>query len=276
MQRIRTPLRAGLLALAATLPGLALAHMTWLLPNHTLVSGRDTTVSVDGAVSEDLFIFERALALGELRVTGPDGKTLPTGTVSSASHRNSFDVALPQEGTYRISAVSQSVMASYVVGTETKRFRGSLEALRKELPADAAVQGVSLQVNRQQTFVSREKPGTVAFAPEGQGLELLPRSAVTDLSDGDRSSFTLLLDGQPAAGVTLTLLREGNRYRYKRGDLTVQTDAQGQFTVTWPEPGRYWLGATVGDRPAPGGAGGTLEQPLRRAGLSATFEVQPR
>ncbi|MFG6447461.1 DUF4198 domain-containing protein [Roseateles sp. BYS180W] len=268
--------RLLLLALAAGLPLAAQAHMTWLLPNLTQLNGKEPVVSVDAVVSEDLFIFERALKLETLRITAPDGRALEVEGRSSARHRESFDLKLSQDGTYRISHISQSLFGSYKLAGETKRFRSTAATLDKDLPAGAELLALTQAVNRQQTFVSKEAPGRVAFAPEGQGLEFLPLGAVTDLSHGDQTRFRLLLDGQPVADAAVKLVREGNRHRYKLGDLTLKTDAQGEFTVAWSEPGRYWLGATVGERPAPGASSGTRQAPLKRASLSATFEVLPK
>jgi len=262
------------LALLAAMAS-AQAHKTWLLPNSSQMEGKAPVVSVDAVVSEDLFSFERALKLDQIRITAPDGSRLQPENRSSARHRESFDVPLTQVGSYRISHFSQSVMASYKQGTETQRFRGSLEAFAKDVPADAELLGVTLSRSRQQTFVSKDEPGQPAFTPEGDGLELQPLSKVTDLSDGEHSRFRLLLDGRPLADATLSLLKEGNRYRYKLGELLIKTDAQGEFRIDWREPGRYWLGASSGDTPAPGKTG-TRAEPLRRASLSATFEVQPR
>lgn len=264
------------LALLAGLPLAAQAHMTWILPNSAQFSGKEAVVAVDAAVSEDLFNFERGLKLDSLRITAPNGAALEAENRSSARHRESFEVKLSQDGTYRISHVSQSMMGSYKLGGETKRLRTSPATLDKDLPAGAELTGLTLVTNRQQTFVSKEDPGQPRFTPEGQGLEFLPLSPATELSHGDKTRFRLLLDGKPLADATIKLLREGNRYRYKLGELTLKTDAQGEFTVEWTEPGRYWLGANAGERPAPGGPAGTREAPLKRASLSATFEVLPK
>lgn len=276
------------LALATALPLFAWAHDTWLLPSATLVSGRSQSVTVDAAVSEDLFIAERPLAWGELRVTGPDGKPLPSGERSATSVLSSVRIELPIEGTYRISNLSDNLMASYQDAEgKTQRFRGTPAEFAQKVPAGAKVLGVMHTLARQQTFVSREQASVPAFTPEGRGLEILPLDAVNDLSDGDRTRFTLLLNGQPLAGEQLSLVREGNRYRYDRGEQTLSTDDKGQFTIAWTAPGRYWLGASHGERPpapqggpgGPGGpmlTGGTRDKPIERASLSATFEVLPR
>jgi len=264
------------LAVAALLPLAAHAHMTWLLPNKSAFDGKEPVASFDAAVSEDLFNFERALKLDTLRITAPDGKTVEAENRSTARHRESFDVKLTQDGTWRISNVSQSMMGSYKQGGETKRFRGTPASFAKDVPADAEITALTVMTNRQQTFVSREEAGKVDFKPEGDGLELLPLGPVTDLSHGDKTRFRLLLDGKPAADVQLKLVREGNRYRYKFGEVELKTDAQGEFTVEWTEPGRYFLGASTGPARGPNAPAGTRQAPVQRAGVSATFEVLPK
>jgi len=263
-------MRKSLLIAAATLaPLVAHAHMLWLLPNATVATGKEAVVSIDAAISEDLFTFERALKLEQLTITGPGGIKLEAQNRTAARNHESFDLTLPTEGTYRISNVSSSVMGAYKQGGETKRFRGAIS----EIPADAEVVSLAVMSNRQQTFVSREEPGKIDFAPEGQGLELLPLDAVTDLSNGDRTRFRLLLDSKPVADTAITVRRGGNRYRYKMGEITLKSDAHGEFTMEWAEPGAYWIGANVGDRSM---QGGTREKPLQRASVTATFEVLPR
>jgi uncharacterized GH25 family protein len=281
--------RAALLAVSVLLPLAAHAHMTWLLPNASQVTGKDPVVSVDAAVSEDLFIYSRGLKLEAVRITGPDGADVEAENRSSARHRDSFDFKLLKNGTYRVSNVGRSMTATYKLGGETRRFRGSLEAFSKEVPAQAEVTAAAVSVNRLLTFVSKEEPGSLKFVPEGEGLELVPLDPVTDLSNGDSSRFRLLLDGKPLPEASITLLREGNRYRYKLGEVLIKSDAKGEFSIAWSEAGRYWLGVNHGGRPpAPAAAAasgtapvaaveaGTRELPLKRASLSATFEVLPK
>ena len=44
-------------ALAAALPFSALAHKAWLLTSQTVIAGNAPWITVDGAVSNDLFYF---------------------------------------------------------------------------------------------------------------------------------------------------------------------------------------------------------------------------
>ena len=274
---------AAILTLATLLAGGAQAHRTWLLPSATLLTGKDALVSVDAAVSEDLFEFDtNALALDGLAITAPDGSLLPAENRSTARRRSSFDVQLTQAGTYRIANVTETMTASYKVGGEMRRWRGSPEAYAaflKDLPANAQELRATRMHNRVETFVTYDRPQGRAFTPAGVGLELMPQTPPTDLSVGDTTAFVLLLDGKPAPDTDVTVLRGGNRYRYKMGEIALKTDAQGRFSVKWPEAGRYWIGASQGRRPGDMAAGdepAASQQPPRRAGYSATLEVLPQ
>jgi len=273
MHPIQRP-RLALLAAGALLSLSAHAHRPWLLPSATAVDGPAPVVSVDAAISEDLFEFDAfPLLLDTLQVTAPDGSAVPAEARTEARRRVTFDVKLAQKGTYRIAGVTDTAVASWKVGGETKRWRGSPAALSREVPADAQDLQVTRQLARSETFVTNEAPGVLPATLAGEGLELLPLTSPTDLSVGDTSRFRILLDGKPYAGADVTVIRGGNRYRYKMGELGFKTDAAGEFGVAWPEAGRYWLGVNHGGRPpgAPAPTGGA-----RRESYSATFEVLPR
>ena len=268
--------RLALLACGALLSLSAHAHRPWLLPSATMADGPTPVVSVDAAISEDLFEFDSfPLMLDTLRVTAPDGSTVATDARVEAKRRVTFDVKLTQPGTYRIAGVTDTAMASWKAGGETKRWRGSPAALAKEVPADAPELQVTRQLARAETFVTSDAPSALSTALTGEGLELLPLSNPTDLSVGDTTRFRMLLDGKPYANADVTVIRGGNRYRYNMGEIALRTDAAGEFGVAWPEAGRYWMGINHGGRaqggaPAPGGA------PVRRESYSATFEVLPK
>ncbi len=281
MNRIARP-RLALLAAGALLSLSAHAHRSWLLPSATLADGPSPVVSVDAAISEDLFEFDSfPLLLDTLRVTAPDGSAVATDTRTEAKRRVTFDVKLAQKGTYRIAGVTDTVMAAWKAGGETKRWRGTPAAQAREVPADAQDLQVTRQLARVETFVTNETPSALPATFTGEGLELLPLTNPTDLSVGDSSRFRMLLDGKPYAGADVIVIRGGNRYRYKLGELALRTDAAGEFSVAWPEAGRYWLGVSHGGRGGPGAAPAPAPASApaggaRRESYSATFEVLPK
>jgi len=278
------------LALAALAAPLSVqAARPWLAPSSAYVDGgKDPVLTVDGAVSEDLFEFDRgALQLDGISITAPDGSSIAAEAVNSTRRRSSFEFKLTQPGTYRIANVSDTLSATYKVGTETKRWRGTAETFAKEVPADATDLNVSRMLSRVETFATKDDAGGKALAPAGVGLELIPLTTPTDLSVGDKTQFRLLLNGKPLSNTDVTVVRGANRYRYKLGEVAVKTDAKGEISIPWAEAGRYWLGASVGGRggPGPGGPGaasapqqpvGTLAAPTVRASCNLTVEVLPK
>jgi uncharacterized GH25 family protein len=268
--------RLALLACSALLSLSAQAHRPWLLPSATMADGPAPVVSVDAAISEDLFEFDSfPLMLDALRVTAPDGSSVATDARIEARRRVTFDVKLTQPGTYRIAGVTDTAMASWKAGGETRRWRGPPAELAKAVPADALELQVMRQLARAETFVTNDAPSALSTVLAGEGLELLPLANPTDLSVGDTTRFRMLLDGKPYANADVTVIRGGNRYRYNMGEIALKTDAAGEFGVAWPEAGRYWLGVNHGAR-GPDAAPAASGAPVRRESYSATFEVLPK
>lgn len=267
----------SLTALASLAPTTAEAHRAWLLPSATVLSGSgDLWVTVDAAVSNDLFYFEhQPMRLNNLKVYGPDGKTVAAENQATGRYRSTFDVKLTETGTYKIEVANDGMFASYRQNGETKRLRGTAESLRKELPAKAEDLSVTRNSSRLLTFVTVGKPTLTAVAPTGSGLELAPVSHPTDLIAGDEATFGFVLDGKPVADVPVTIIPGGIRYRDQLEEATVVTDTNGRFTFTWPAPGMYWISASYPVRAegAPPPSGGTLDKPQQRYSYAVTVEV---
>lgn len=140
-------LKWSALALAVCLPLSAQAHRAWMLPSSTLLSGEDPWVTVDAAVSNDLFYFEhfplqiegvgkpllapRPAPPGEaapgagapasqppmrrpanvLLITAPDGSRLEPQNGATGRYRSTFDVHLTQKGTYKLAIASDNLIA---------------------------------------------------------------------------------------------------------------------------------------------------------------------
>ncbi|MDO9588839.1 MAG: DUF4198 domain-containing protein [Brevundimonas sp.] len=245
----------GVLAMLA-LPMSAEAHRAWLAPTSTVLSGTEAWVGFDAGMSNGVFIADHAaMNLSGLVITAPDGSTVAPENLHRARYRSSFDAHLTRPGTYRVANVMGGVIVSYKQGGETKRWRGAEADMAASIPADATEVVATSSASRIETFVTLGAPSLTALTPTGEGIELVPVSHPNDLVAGEAATFKLVRDGQPAASLEVTIARGGARYRDNPEEITVTTGVDGAFTVTWPEPGMYWMNASVrgeasGDRMA--------------------------
>jgi hypothetical protein len=207
------------------------------------------------------------MRIDNLVVTAPDGATVAPQNITRGRYRTTFDVQLAQSGTYRIVNSSSGLNARYQLNGENRNWRGAASELPAAIPAGATNVRISENANRVETFVTRGAP--TAVAPVNEGLELAPITHPNDLVAGETARFRLLLDGQPAANIEVTIAPGGARYRNETGEIRVTTDAQGAFSVTWPSAGLWWLNASVRDLPSP------IENATRSANYSAVLEVLP-
>ncbi len=236
-----------------------------------MLSGGDDWITVDAAVSNDLFYFNhQPLNVDGLAIVTPDGSQQKPENVAKGRFRNTFDVHLTAPGTYRITSGGSFVMASYEVDGERKRWRGTPAAFAIEVPKDAQKLEVTQGSNRVETFVTSGKPTVAAFKPTGVGLELQPVTHPNDLVAGEAATFQLLIDGKPASDLKVTAVPGATRYRDKQDEIVATTDADGRFSIKWPEAGLWWINASLRD------AKTSLPQAKeRRASYAATLEVMP-
>lgn len=259
-------------ALALALPFAASAHKAWLLPSETVLAGEEPWITVDAAVSNDLFYFNHVpLRLDNLAVVAPDGSRIAPQNPATGKYRSVFDLSLSQDGTYRITVTNDYVTASWDEHGQRKRWRGTLDTFAKEVPKDAKGLEVGQSLSRVETFVTKGSPNETALKPSGTGLELVPVTHPNDLFAGEKASFRLQIDGKPAPGVDVEIVRGGTRYRNAQGETKLVTDANGAFEITWPEPGMYWLNASTSDDKVT-----APQAKQRRLGYIATLEVLPQ
>lgn len=281
------------LALAVCLPLSAQAHRAWMLPSATVLSGEDPWITVDAAVSNDLFYFEhfplRLKGIGnldnapaggppgmrrpvpELQLIAPDGSHLKAENGNLGRYRSTFDLHLPQKGTYKLAVANDGLFASWKENGETRRWMGSPDSFAKDVPAEADNLKVSQNSSRMEVFVTSGNPTETVLKTTGKGLELAPVTHPNDLFAGETADFAFLLDGKPAAGVEISVIPGGNRYRDQLGEIKATTDAQGNVGITWPEAGMYWLEAELKTD-----KGVSKPATERRASYSATLEVLPQ
>ncbi|HSV61369.1 MAG TPA: DUF4198 domain-containing protein [Variovorax sp.] len=264
---LRTTAVAWALAAAASLAG---AHNVWLLPSSTVLSKADW-ITVDAAVSNDLFFFNHnPLALDNLTVTAPDGSAVQPENLAKGKLRSVFDLNLAQPGTYRLAVLNEGIFARWKdkASGQVKRARGTADNISAQIPPDAQEVEVTQSSGRIETFVTVGKP--TPLRPIGKGLEMIALTNPSDLVKGEKASFALQIDGQPAKNLEVSLTPGHTRYRDKLDEINVKTDARGQFSVTWPQAGMYWVEASTTD-----GKTSLSLAKERRLRYAATLEVMP-
>lgn len=290
---MKTAMKWTALALAVCLPLSAHAHRAWMLPSATVLSGEDPWVTVDAAVSNDLFYFEhfpmRLKGIGEdntppagrpgmpprpipeLQAFAPDGSKAEVENGALGRYRSTFDLHLTQKGTYKLAVANDGLFASWKENGETRRWMGTNEDFVKAVPAKAEDLKVSQNSNRMEVFVTSGNPTEDVLKTTGTGLELASVTHPNDLFAGEAAEFIFLLDGKPAADVEISVIPGGNRYRDDLGEITAKTDAEGKVSITWPNAGMYWLEAEMKTD-----KGVSKPATERRASYSATLEVLPQ
>ena len=286
-------LTARLLAAAALLsvPAGLSAHRMWLLPSGTVFSGTDGWVTVDSAVSNDLFYADHQPGrLEAIRVWQPDGTPGEIQNGSTGRYRAVFDVKLDKPGTWKIGSEMAGIMGSFKVDGVERRVGGRpggggpggpggmagpggntprLPPVGiNDIPANATDVKLTETLARNEIFVTAGEPTTTVFKASGRGLELSPVTHPDELVAGEPAKFRFLVDGKPAAGLKLTIVPGGKRYRNAEGAYEVTTAADGVATINWPTAGMYWVNATLTDNhPA------NPRATERRLGYTTTVEV---
>jgi uncharacterized GH25 family protein len=273
MPSINLPKILAAALVVASLPLTLVAHRQWMFPSATVISSDNGWVTIDAAVSNELFYFDHVpMRLTNLSIIAPDGSKAAAENANTGKYRSTFDVHLTKPGTYKIAQISNTVMASWKENGEVKNWRGSASDFAASLPAKAEDLQKSTMNSRVELFVTAGKPSTKALEPTGIGLELVPVTHPNDLVSGEAASFQFLMNGKPAAGLEVTVIAGGIRYRNQLGEQKYKTDGEGKFSATFKEPGMYWMNASNG--PAMRGPG---RMPAgNRSNYVATLEVLPQ
>ena len=265
-------IKLAALVLALAVPFAAQAHKAWVLPSQTVLSGNDPWITVDAAVSNDLFYFNHVpLRVENVVIVAPDGSKPAPQNGHTGKYRSVFDLQLAQTGTYRIAVVNAGLFANWEENGEPKRWRGTPETFKTEVPADAKNLQVTQSAGRIETFVTNGSPSTGALAATNSGLELIPITHPNDLFAGETANFQLLIDGKPAPDLKIEIVAGGTRYRDAQNEIHATSDADGKFSVTWPAAGMYWLETSLQDDKA-----SIAPAKNRRASYVATLEVLPQ
>ncbi|WP_288417999.1 DUF4198 domain-containing protein [uncultured Novosphingobium sp.] len=271
-------IRHALIAAAAfgsALSTPARAHRQWLLPSTTTLAGTSEYVTVDGAVSNDLFYADHfPIDPAQIKVWAPDGTEGQVENAATLRYRSTFDVKIDKPGTWVIGMERTGLMGSFKVNGETWRVgnrgrnggggaggrmpgpamnRPAGEAAPKfvataaEIPADATDVKLSETIARNYVYVTADAPTAASYRVTGKGLEFQPITLPGSLVADEEGQFRFLVDGKPAAGLTVAVVPGGKKYREAEDAQELKTGADGVLHVKWPVPGMYWLNATTTD-----------------------------
>lgn len=247
----------------------AQAHRMWMLPSTFTLSGEEQWVTVDGAISNDLFFPNHVpLSLEDVTIVAPDGVVSAPEGGWTGKFRSAFDVKLDKQGTWKFAETGAMYFAQWKESGEPQRRRGSLAKLKADGVLDK--DGVQLMKSgrRVETFVTLGAPSSQALQPTGKGLELVPVTHPNDIFADEEATFSFLKDGVPAAGLEVDVVKGHDRYRDDPDVMKLTTDDQGVITFTLDEPGRYWIAARAE------GAAELDGKPIRAmTSYVATFEV---
>jgi hypothetical protein len=266
---------ASLFLFGVTLASLnAHAHRAWILPYETVKAGESGWVTFDMAVSNDIFQIDHGAGRAEgITVLTPDGKTEEPQNIFTGKLRTSFDVNLLQQGTYKIFTASNSLNARWETPDGKRGFwpergtKANPADLPTAIPKGAKNVEITQSSRRLETFATLGKPSRDVLAPANQGLELVPLTHPNDLAVSEPAEFSFLMDGKPAAGVKVTVIEGGSRYRNSADEMELETDKNGVVKIQWKKIGVYWVGASYRDEKAKKPA------KFRSGSYSGTFEV---
>lgn len=254
---------AGLGALAAAAPGMAAAHMPYLLPNMFDAGQRDH-VTVQGGFAEEAFVPEVAMKSDAFHVRGPGGAT-PIAQPIYLRDLTVFEAGLPAAGTYRISsgerAGRKGKMYKAADGRWTMAGEGGQPPAGVEL---VDVQSMTLA----EVYVTRGAPSTQALAPTGKALELKPVTHPSEIYAKAPARFELLFEGKPVSGASVEVFRAAGLYDGMKLAVQAVTGADGGFSITPPDAGTY-LALIRHRTAAPAGA----DTPFRSYSYTLTFEA---
>ncbi len=268
MIRIRPALLAAAVATIA-IPASVSAHRLWMVPSTTIVSGEDSWVTVDAAASNDVFHPDHQPLRAEPAVMAPDGGAAKVANFAIGKYRATFDVQVDTPGTWKLALVNTGVIGSYMLdGKEQRLPRGTTaDKLPGAIPAGATDVKLAENLSRNEVFVTSGALTETVLKRSGQGLEFAPVTHPNDLVANEPATFGFTIDGKPAAGLTVTVIPGGSRYRSDSGEMTLKTDAMGQVVVKWPAAGMYWLNTTATGRST------TIPNGEKRMSYTATLEV---
>lgn len=221
-----------------------LAHRQWILPSTSVLSGENQWISVDAAISNDLFFpNHHAIPLSRLQAISPTGKSLELQNASEGKIRTAFELLLEEAGTYRIFSQNEMMFAHWTEDGEPQRARATAEEMEaRDLDSMEALKLATYMI-RVESIVTCGEPTDLKLTNTGLEFEFV--SHPNDLFSGETSTFQVVLNGKPAPDIEVTIVKGNDRFRDSVDEMKLTSDDEGMIEIEWSEPGRYWIEASA-------------------------------
>ena len=231
-----------LVALIFFLQGQGFSHRMWLMPSATILSGNGQWVTIDGAISNDLFFpNHHPTPIDMIKAYDPDLNEVKLHNAKQGQLRSTFDIQLQREGTFKVQHLRRLVWANYQEKGKDIWWRGSYEKLLEQdffKRKDLKLEDYLIKV---ETYVTAGEPTPIKGLPKAKGVTLIPTTHPNDYYIGEAQELQFVVEGKPLKDVEVQLVKGQDRYRDKVNELKLKTDQNGKIQFKLDEPGRYWL-----------------------------------
>lgn len=236
---------AATLLLLMALPASSLAHDTWLIPDHFVVT-RDASVLLDLTSGMAFPALETSIkpdrvAAARCRLAGHTFE-ITTRSLEPRSLRFRTRLAEPGVATFWVELKPRALQLTAAQVREYLDEIDATVAIRKAW-ADAKKprRWREVYTKHSKTFVrvGNERSDRLWAEPVGMRLEIVPEKDPTTLRAGDELPVRVLRDGAPMREFPLGLVFEKNSH-----GKTQKTDADGRATFRLDRKGRYLIRGT--------------------------------
>ena len=263
----RLHLKSACLATALCVSGPAYAHVSYLLPT-TFNTTEGSYVTLISSFTDNFPNAEIAVRSDDYHVIRPDGSRDEFDAINPFRQLVLLESELEEEGTYRFTTGLRLGRVSRYAEVDGELKPLFAEEGEVEVPENATRVVTGQTATVADVYVSKGAPTWEAVEQTVGRLILKPDLHPNEIYFGDELTFDILFDGEPLAGQTMELTRQGGEYENPKFETLLETDDNGQLVLNLDEPGLYLL-MTRHQAAAPEGA----ETDIHSYTTSITFEV---
>ncbi len=211
-------------------------------------SPENNAVTLEASYATNFFDPQIAISPDAFRVITPDGTEGVFSRIEIAGEATSVATPLPHFGTYRISTGEIASDITTLVGVDG----GWRPLAQGETPPEGAQTTTLQTITVAETYVTRGGPTRDAVNADSGRLAIRPVTHPNQVLASHGFQVQLTFDGAPFANMPLVLYAHGEPDTDV--DRYVVTDANGNATLTFEQPGRYVVAVRHRSTGAPGAA----------------------